>query len=191
MCTLFNDVTLIKQSRTGESGYHLMIPKDQAAQVADRVLVVGKLYGLRPVGFSAAEILRMEAGVLRYGVDMDENTLLPETGLENLAASETKGCYPGQEVVARLKTYGGLNKKIMGLVFEKDKLPKASDKIYEGEKDIGWITSACVSPSLQKGIALGYLAKGSFEGEKSVEIRSQVGTMPATTTALPCLKNPN
>jgi len=100
------NVTLIRQSRTGEKGYHLLIPSQEAREVADRVMVVGKLYGLRPVGFGTAEILRIEAGILRYGIDMDENVSLPETGLDEIAASSTKGCYPGQEVVARTKTYG-------------------------------------------------------------------------------------
>lgn len=183
------DVTIIRQNRTGEKGYHLLIPAAGAAEVADRALVVGKLYGLRPVGFGASEILRIEAGVLRYGVDMDENITLSEAGLDGIAASETKGCYPGQEVVARIKTYGGLNRKIAGLTFAKGALPGAGEKIYSGDgKEIGYVTSACVSPTLDQGIAIGILAKGFFPlgtESKRVKIKSAGGEIGAATTALP------
>lgn len=179
------DVTLIRISRTGEWGYHLQIPRHEAREVTERVMVVGKLYGLKPVGFGASEILRIEAGYLRYGIDMDDDLTLPETGLEDLAASETKGCYPGQEVVARTKTYGGLNRKIAGVVFAKGPLPAAGDRIYAEDKEVGRITSACVSPSLEKGIAIAVLAKGFFEGPKEVKIRSGGRETQAVTTALP------
>ena len=179
------DVTIVRQSRTGEKGYHLLIPAAGAAEVADRALVVGKLYGLRPVGFGTSEILRIEAGVLRYGVDMDESVTLSEAGLDAVAASETKGCYPGQEVVARIKTYGGLNRKIAGVTFPKTALPKAGDKIYSEGKEVGQITSACMSPTLDQGIAIGVLTKGFFGESKKVKIKSQGREIEADTTALP------
>ncbi len=187
--------TLIRRTRTGEKGYQLLIPKKAAHEVAERVLVVGKLYGLRPVGFGASEILRIEAGILRYGVDMDENLTLPETGLEDIAASETKGCYPGQEVVARIKTYGGLQKKMTGVAFEKGNLPSGGDKIYSrqatpsggaaSETEIGRITSACISPLLEKGIAIGIINKGFFEKPTEVKIKTSQNEILAWTTPLP------
>ena len=189
------EVTLIRLSRTGENGYGLLVPRLEANELAERILIVGKLYGLRPVGFGASEILRIEAGILRYGVDMDEEMTLPETGLEEIAASETKGCYPGQEVVARTKTYGGLNRKVTGLIFEKGLLPAGGDKIYSreaapaggtaSEKEIGRVTSACISPRLNKGIAIGIVAKGFFEKPSEVEIKISNGEIIASTTTLP------
>ena len=185
------NVMLVRISRTGTWGYHLQVAKEHAAKVAERVMVVGKLYGLRPVGFGASEILRIEAGVLRHGIDMNEEILLPETGLEALAVSETKGCYPGQEVVARLKTYGGLNRKMTGLIFAKGALPSHGDKVSEGDKEIGWVTSACHSPALDKGIALAYLAKGFFEAGKSVRIKTRSAEIEAVTSVLPFVNQSN
>lgn len=179
------DVTLIRISRTGEWGYHLQIPKDMARDAVDRVMVVGKLYGMRPVGFGATEILRIESGVPRYGVDITEDITLPETGLEKFAASETKGCYPGQEVVARSAAYGGPAKKLTGLIFAKGILPAAGDKIYSGGEEIGWVTSAAISPALDKGIALGYVKKGFFEKSSAVTIKTKQGPLESTTTTLP------
>ena len=163
-----------------------------------------------PPALESGEIQRIENGVLRYGVDVTEEVSLPETGLEDAFASETKGCYPGQEVVARTKTYKGLQRKITGLVIlsgwsarqssdgsafgEKDlarffgQWPQndafAKNKIYSKGKEIGWVTSACVSPAFG-GIALGYVTKGFFEKTAEVEIKTAAGTISAKTVLLP------
>lgn len=179
------EVTVVRISRTGEWGYHLVVEKEKAMKVAERVMVVGKLYGLRPVGHSASEILRIEAGVLRYGIDVNEDISLPETGLENLAASENKGCYPGQEVVARTKTYGGLQRKMTGFIFEKGPLPGSGSKVLKEGKELGWITSACFSPALGKGIALGYAMKDLFGSPQEVKIQTAQAEISAHTTDLP------
>ena len=164
--------TLIRRSVTGEKGFHLLISKESGEPIVKRILEVGNLYGIKPVGYGAFEILRIEAGIPRYGIDMDENVMLPETGLETVAASETKGCYPGQEVVAKLKTYGGLNRKLSGLVFDKTHLPRTGDKISKDGQEIGFITSACHSPTLGKGIAFGFLKKGYFDSPEGIVISS-------------------
>ena len=182
--------TLIRRSVTGEKGFHLLIPKTQGEPIAKRILEVGKLYGLRPMGAGAAEILRIEAGIPRYGVDMDETVTLPETGLEALAASETKGCYPGQEVVARIKTYGGLNRKLAGLVFEKGNPPRPGGKILKGKEEAGEITSACDSPTLEKGIALAYIKKGYFESGQELTVRSSSKPIPSRVASLPFIRRP-
>ena len=73
--------------------------------------------GAQPVGYDALETLRIEAGVPRYGVDMDETNVVTETGLDE-AVSYTKGCYIGQEIIARIKYRGHVAKKLSGLRFE-------------------------------------------------------------------------
>lgn len=181
--------TLIRRSVSGEKGFHILIPRDRGEAIAKRIMEVGRLYGISLVGMSAYEILRIEAGIPRYGIDMDESVLLPETGLESTAASETKGCYPGQEAVARIKTYGGLNRKLCGLIFDKEGLPKNGDKVLKDKKEIGFITSACHSPTLGKGIALAYLKKSYFENEMQVLINSASKPIPAKTTPLPFYKS--
>ncbi|MBI3316648.1 MAG: aminomethyl transferase family protein [Candidatus Omnitrophica bacterium] len=183
------EVTVIRISRTGEWGYHLTVAKENAMRVAERVMVVGKLYGLQPVGHGTSEILRIEAGVLRYGIDVDEDISLPETGLEGLAASETKGCYPGQEVVARVKTYGGLQRKMTGFVFERGPLPGSGNKVLKNGLEAGWITSACFSPTLGKGIALGYVTKEAFGMSEEVMIKTADSEISARTRELPFISS--
>ena len=79
--------------------------------MAEKEAVI-KNHGLMITEGEEAEKLRISAGVPRYGVDMDETTILSEAGLNDVAVSETKGCYPGQEVIARIKTYSSLKRKL-------------------------------------------------------------------------------
>ncbi len=162
-----------------------LIPKDAARIMAEKMLRENLPGKMVPMGHHAAEILRIENGALRYGVDMNEDTLLSETGLEKFSVSATKGCYPGQEVVARIETYGGLHRKVMGLIIESAETPARGSKIMLEEQEIGWITSSKFSPRLKKVVALGYLAKGFFETEQSVEIKSDYYRWKAKTCELP------
>lgn len=105
------------------------------------------------------ETVRVERGIPRFGLDMDENTLAPEA-LGEEAISYSKGCYIGQEVIARIRTYGQVTKSLRGLRFEPNaKVPNPADKILHDGKELGWITSAVFSPKYQCSIALGYVRK--------------------------------
>lgn len=118
-----------------------------------------KSSGIQECSMEAFEIARVEQGIPRFGVDMDENTLAPEAVAEK-AISYSKGCYIGQEVIARIRTYGQVAKALRGLRFEPTAgVPKAGDKISHEGKEVGWITSAVFSPRLGRSIALGYVRK--------------------------------
>jgi len=105
----------------------------------------------------ALEIVRIEAGLPRFGLDMDETNLAPEAGIEERAISYTKGCYIGQEVISRVRTYGQVAKALRGLRCEV--LPKRGDKLFLQGKEVGHVTSAIFSPALKQNIALGYLRR--------------------------------
>lgn len=170
----------------GEQGYQLWLPREKAPALLEKIREAGKKWGLEEISDETFEILRIEAGVLRYGKDMDETVSLPETGLDEIAASDSKGCYPGQEVVARTKTYKGLQRKINGLISSGEEIPRTGDKIWSAEREIGWITSACFSPTLKKTLAFGYLAKGFFDQPTEVEIKKAAdGSLKAATLPLP------
>ncbi len=158
---------------TGPKAFHSIMPKSEARAVKEALICAGAVNA----GPEALEIARIEWGWLRYGIDMDETVSLSETGLDEISASETKGCYPGQEVVARTKTYKGLQKKMVRLILNGKNLPKNGEEILSAEeKNIGRITSACYSEETGKNIALGYVAKGFFEkdgGEVFAGIKSE------------------
>jgi aminomethyltransferase len=106
------------------------------------------------------ETLRIENGVPKYGGDMDETTIVPELGLEGLI-SYTKGCYIGQEIIARIHFRGHVAKQLTGLVSEPGAVatgfvPGTELKSIDG-KNAGRITSATSSPRLKKDIALAYV----------------------------------
>lgn len=106
------------------------------------------------------ETLRIESGIPKFGVDMDETTIVPELGLEGMI-SYTKGCYVGQEIIARIHYRGHVAKQLTGLVSEPGAVttglsPGAELTSVDG-KNAGRITSAAFSPKLDRTIALGYV----------------------------------
>jgi folate-binding protein YgfZ len=105
------------------------------------------------------EVLRIEAAVPKWGVDMDENTIPNEAGLEARAISYDKGCYIGQETVARIKTYGHVNRRLIQCQVQSAQEPQRGDKIFEGEGEVGHVTSAVRSLRLGKPVVLGYVRR--------------------------------
>jgi len=90
---------------------------------------------------------------------LQHKNILPETGLEHSSVSYNKGCYIGQEVIARIKTYGAPNFALMGLTIEGDVLPISGSEIKLASKKLGVIKSSIFSYSLQKNISLAYIQK--------------------------------
>lgn len=164
---------MIKRSFTGPEGFHFFIPKSQEESLAKKLIGLG----IKPAS-GAFETARIENGWLRYGIDMDESIALPETGLDEIAASETKGCYPGQEVVARTKTYKGLQRKIMRLLLEGDAVPSRAEKIYADGKEAGWVTSAARIPG-RKIAGLGFISKEFFDSKTKIKAGDSTGYIQA------------
>lgn len=129
----------------------------------------------------AFETVRVEQGIPRFGVDMDENTLAPEA-LGADAISYAKGCYIGQEVIARIRTYGQVAKALRGLRFDAGAhVPKRGDKIFHHGKEVGFVTSAVYSPKLDRPIALGYVRKECNQIGTSLvvnDLPAQIATTP-------------
>ena len=106
------------------------------------------------------EALRLEHAIPRWGAELTTNTLPPEAGPHMLEAiSYTKGCYVGQETIARLKSVGHVNRTLVYLQSDSAVFPKPGNKLKHGETDVGIVTSSGFSPHLEKGIALGYVQR--------------------------------
>jgi folate-binding protein YgfZ len=140
--------------------------------------------GAAPVGADAAEILRVEAGIPLYGPDVDDSLILPETRLDTLV-SYTKGCYIGQETVARVKYRGHINRGLSGLVLSGAAVPAPGDLVIEDGKEVGRVTSAVRSIALGKPIALGWIRREHFEPGSPVSVRIGDALVPAHVAALP------
>lgn len=159
-------VTVIRATHTAEDGFDLVVDSARAGELRQ----VLQEAGATPVDQETFEVLRIEAGVARFGVDMDETNVLPETNLDD-AVSYTKGCYVGQEIIVRIKHRGHPAKKLVGL--------KADQPLEPG----AIITSAAVSPRAGN-IGLGYVRYDSIEpGTKVV-----VDGIDATVSELPFVR---
>jgi folate-binding protein YgfZ len=151
-------VLCFQVSVTGEDGFLLIAQASERQALMDALLAAGEPLRARLVDESAREALRIEAGLPRFDIDMDTNYRIPETTLEREAVSYSKGCYLGQEVVARLKAYASPKQALMGLVFDADaRMPEFDSPIYDAGKQIGVVKSAAFSPTLSRPIALAYL----------------------------------
>ncbi len=109
-------VTIIRATHTAEDGFDVVIDSGQAAQIREALINAGA----QPVSEDTFEVLRIEAGIARYGRDMDDTIIVTETNLDD-AVSYTKGCYVGQEIIVRIKHRGHVAKKLTGLRFETDR----------------------------------------------------------------------
>ena len=175
---------VIRCSLTGERGYLLLTDAMHGAALWQRLLTAGQTHGVRPAGGDALDVLRIEAGIPWYGRDMDETTLQPETGL-SAAVSETKGCYVGQEIIARVVSRGHIQRQLAGLRIEGSVVPRSGDRVCHQDRDAGVITSAAYSPTLKEPIALAYVQRSAQAPGALVEIRSQTAVLRARVTTLP------
>jgi folate-binding protein YgfZ len=139
--------------------------------------------GARPLGDEALESLRIEAGTPRFGSDVDPTVLLPEFPSAHLV-SHTKGCYPGQEVVVRIRDRGHVNRHLRGLVLEGDAVPERGAEVVADGAVVGQVTSATFSLGLRRPIALAYVRRQHEPGAR-VAVRAGGATRAATVSDLP------
>lgn len=180
-------IYLMQNARLGTRGFDLFCPVASLPVLADRFRTVAAASGARFCGWEAFEMARIEAGIPRFGADMDETNLPPEAGLEGRAISYTKGCYTGQEVIARIRTYGQVAKKLCGLKLapELSSLPQRGDKLSCDGKEAGFITSAVWSPRFRTNIALGYVRREFNAPGTPLVLGGGSGESQATVVALP------
>lgn len=153
---------VIYDDSTGEDGYELWAALEDMQTLRGALLEKGQAHGLVPCGAQAAETLRTEAGIPKYGSELAEDTLPLEAGLEagpRVALSFNKGCYIGQEIVERARSRGRVNWKLMGVFAQTPEEPANGEKLMKDGNPVGEVTSACVSPTLTKTIALAYLRR--------------------------------
>jgi len=181
------DIYVMNLARLGTNGFDLFAPSGSLVAIWERLMSAAKTSGGRPCGWDASEAARLEAGIPRFGVDMDETNLAPEAGLDARAISYSKGCYIGQEVIARIRTYGQVAKALRGLRLAKElkTLPKKGDKLFKADKEVGYITSALASPALEANLALGYVRRETNQIGTELTLRTSEGESPARIVELP------
>lgn len=190
-------LTVLRATHTAEDGFDIVTGANDATPLWNAFVNAGA----RPVGHEALDRLRIEAGAPRYGIDMDETNVVTETGLDE-AVSFTKGCYIGQEIIARIKYRGHVAKKLVGVIFSttpnglpalgpRDRAVKLENDIKItslDNREIGRITSATLSPHLGCTIALGYVKYDYLTPDTEVKVTSSKGDIPARVAELPFVR---
>lgn len=151
----------------------LLLAADRAPALRERL----QEEGARPLGQEALRTLRMEAGTPAYGVDMDRDTLLVETGIHETVMDDTKGCFTGQEFVVRVRDRGRVARHLRWIFLGDVPAPESGTEFYDaqGGKAVGRITSACPSPRFGETLAMGYVHR-SVEPGGRVRLGSPEGT---------------
>lgn len=180
-----DQLTIMHATHTGEDGFDLLCGANDAPALWQTLINAGA----RPCGFAALETLRIEAGVPRYGADVSEANVVLEAGLEDEAVSYTKGCYVGQEIIARIHWRGHVAKRIAGLSFTDtvEVSPGAEVKAADGKK-IGRVTSTTYSPALAHTIALAMLKYDYLQPGTEVIVDVGTGERAARVVELPFVR---
>jgi len=158
-----------EQALVGVAVLSLRVEAGAAEALGEELLAVGA----EPVGFDALETLRIEAGVPRYGADFGEAHFPQEVGFEE-AVSYTKGCYLGQEVVARIHYRGHVNHQLCALRIDSGTVPDPGPVEFEGQ-EVGRLGSAVYSPSLDGTIGLAILHRKAVASGTIVSLPGGVG----------------
>ncbi len=159
---------------TGEPGFELYFENQYAQPVWDAVFEAGAKFEIEPIGLAARDSLRMEKKMCLYGNDIDQTTNPLEAGLGWITKLD-KGDFIGRDVLRKVKEEG-LNRRLVAFTLNAPGFPRKGYKIFKDGSEIGNVTSGTVSPILEKGIGLGYVAKGftKIGTEIEIEIRNKM-----------------
>ena len=166
----------------GTPGFHLWMRPDKAEGAAKKLLEAGSPQGIADAGMETFERLRIEAGVPWPGREIGPDVILNELGRDDLV-SFTKGCYVGQEIVARIKHRAHPPRLLTGFTMEGGAVPPTPAPIEQQGQPMGTLTSACRSPTLGRVIGLGFLKFGAPEA--GLQIQTPSGPISAHIAPLP------
>ena len=170
-------ILLIRESPTGRSGFSLIGPVEVKDQVLEKLIASGRGLGLVEIDEATFDILRIEAGTPVFGRDVTEKNLPQELGRDARSISFVKGCYLGQETVARIDAIGHVNQVLRGI-----RLVDGSGEIQPGYllkadgKQVGILTSTAFSPGWKAWIALGYVRNSVLEATAPLDLFAADGT---------------
>jgi len=170
-------ITLARGDNDALDSYEIWLAPTDVNRVWEALVEAGAT----PVGSRAYELLRIAAGIPRYGQDITERDLPQETE-QRRALHFTKGCYVGQEIVERIHSRGNVHRMFTGFVLQGAK-PEAGAKVVVDGKEVGEITSSAVLPGTneQFTVALGYIRREHGAAGKEVmigNVRANVSNVP-------------
>jgi aminomethyltransferase len=174
------DVLVSRTGYTGEDGFEIYCGPAEAPAIWSALLESGRTVGARPVGLGARDTLRLEMGYCLYGNDIDETRTPVEAGLMWITKLD-KGDFVGRDAIRAVKDEGPAE-RLTGFVAAGRGVPRQHQAILSGGERVGEVTSGTFSPSLERGIGLGYVAS-DVSGKIEIDMRGRM--VEAETTGLP------
>jgi aminomethyltransferase len=177
---------LSRSGYTGELGYELYLPADRAREVWETLVHKGSAFGLKPCGLGCRDTLRLEMGYPLYGNDMDETTTPIEASLD-FAVDLEKGKFIGREMMARQKE-NGISRKLIGFELLQRGVPRHGQMILSDGQKVGIVASGNHSPTLNKGIGMGYVRTVFAKAGGEIQIDIRGNAVPAMIVERPFYK---
>lgn len=175
---------------TGELGFELYFEAEEnrAETMWDAIFESGREFGIAPVGLGARDTLRLEMGYCLYGNDIDQTTHPLEAGL-GWITKVSKGEFIGKQALVKA-TADGLKRKLVGFTMPEKSLARHGYTLTDKGTAVGTVTSGTFSPSLQKGIGMGYVATGLARSGQTIGVDIRGREVPATMVDLPFIRRP-
>lgn len=171
---------------TGSGGFEIYCKNSEVSQIWDKVLEAGAEFGIQPIGLAARDTLRLEMGYCLYGNDIDDSTSPIEAGLGWITKFSKD--FINADALAQEKESGAL-RKLIGFELDERGIPRQGyDIVDEQGNSIGKVTSGTMSPSLSKGIGLGYVPTALSKPDSKIFIQVRKKAIPATVVKLPFYK---
>jgi|TARA_B110000037_G_scaffold154109_1_gene173904 aminomethyltransferase len=172
---------------TGSGGFEIYCKNNEVEQVWNTVFEAGASFGIKPIGLAARDTLRLEMGYCLYGNDINDTTSPIEAGL-GWITKFTKDFVNSESLKAQKEK--GIERKLVAFQIDEKGVPRHDYPIVdENENEIGIVTSGTMSPSLKKGIGLGYVPKQHATIGSEIYIQVRKKTLKATVVKLPFYKN--
>jgi len=171
---------------TGSGGFEIYCKNSEVEQVWNKVLKAGADYGIKPIGLAARDTLRLEMGFCLYGNDIDDTTSPIEAGLGWITKFTKE--FTNSESLKKQKE-NGTERKLIAFELNERGIPRQGYDIVDGNgHKIGEVTSGTMSPSLKKGIGLGYVPTVFTNVSSHINIQIRKNSVPATVVKLPFYK---
>jgi len=174
---------------TGEDGVEFIVPNHIVVRVWEDLLAQGRSFGVSPCGLGARDVLRLEAGYLLYGQDVDDEHSTYEANYGWVVKLD-KGDFIGKPALARQKAEG-VKRRLTGIKLLERGVPRAGAPVLVDGREAGKLCSATFSPSLQAGIGVGYLDQPALAAGTKVAVAIHGRDVPAEIVKVPFFSSPN
>lgn len=181
------EILFSRTGYTGEDGFELYMTPERAEHFWKKVVEAGQAFDIEPIGLGARDTLRLEMKYMLYGNDIDATTNPLEAGL-GWVVKLAKGDFIGKGPTEKLKAEG-LKRKLVSLEMTEKAIPRKGCGIFASGQKVGEVTSGTFSPSLEKGIGLGYVPSALAEVGMKLEIEIRGKNSPAVVVPAPFYKN--